>query len=287
MACRELFERAGQLRGGAAQLVLLHAASVNKSNKSGRRALHYAAAAGHAGLVSVLLEKGADPEKRDDKGQTAAHLAAASGCLSTLRATAGAIYDIDKSDFEGCSSLHVAAAHCDVEMCSWLIEQGAEPNRANEEGDTPLHCVVALKGLDAPQSRKQLNVIKLLLSTGCVDINRRNSRGRSVLLSAASAAGATGDGSAVLDLILAQQPKLGKRMQDSDGNSAMHLLSIQGNSECVRQLHRFGGSIDAYNKEGHLPLHLAAAANNGDTVRKILVGYRIHNCVTGECSCVL
>jgi ankyrin repeat protein len=69
------------------RLLLDHGADVNAAGPRGKTALHYAATAGHAGVMRILLERGADPTRLDDNGQTALDLARAahqSGCAELL-----------------------------------------------------------------------------------------------------------------------------------------------------------------------------------------------------------
>lgn len=61
------------------RLLLEYGAEVDAAGPKGRTALHYAAVAGYAQVISLLLEHGASPDQTDDQGKTALDLARAAG----------------------------------------------------------------------------------------------------------------------------------------------------------------------------------------------------------------
>ena len=67
------------------QLLLDWGAPVNAVGPRGRTALHYAAAAGHVGVMRVLLSHGAEREVRDESGATPLGLARAAGQTAAAR----------------------------------------------------------------------------------------------------------------------------------------------------------------------------------------------------------
>src|SRR5262245_54838864 len=65
--------------------------------------------------------------------------------------------DVDQEDMLGQTALYWAANHYHPEICTWLLEQGANPNRYTAEGQ-PI--------LVMPLLRKQSDVIDLLIRYG-------------------------------------------------------------------------------------------------------------------------
>jgi ankyrin repeat protein len=62
--------------------------------------------------------------------------------------------DIDIRDKDGNSALHIVSKHGNKDMVAMLLESGADPNKINTKGNTPLHH--ACKVLDPDDIVKQL-----------------------------------------------------------------------------------------------------------------------------------
>jgi ankyrin repeat protein len=108
---------------------------INRRDKDGQTALHYAVRGKRLDNVDYLLENGADPAIRDENGDTPVHLAATavsqdSAILDLLLAT-------EKRDNAGMTALHVAFKESNVDAARFfLLSKGANP--ADENGLTPL-----------------------------------------------------------------------------------------------------------------------------------------------------
>lgn len=114
-------------------------------------------------VVSRLLERGAKVDAESDSGETP---------LSFAKSTEVASLLIRKgANPNGVSALttplHNAAFYGRTEIVDYLIAQGAEINRTNKHGDTPLH--EAAFGY----SRTSIDVVRLLIDKGA-DINALN-----------------------------------------------------------------------------------------------------------------
>src|SRR5690606_24424980 len=72
-------------------LLLKLKANVHGRNATGGSAVHEAARAGHAGIVTALLTAGADPAATDNHGNTALHEAARGGHLAVLEQLLGVV----------------------------------------------------------------------------------------------------------------------------------------------------------------------------------------------------
>ncbi|PAA54585.1 hypothetical protein BOX15_Mlig005281g1, partial [Macrostomum lignano] len=115
-------------------------------NKSGGVCLHAAAKSGHASVVRSLLEKGANVNAVTKDRLTALHEAVARGHPAVVETLLGFGAQVDvKGGEDEDTPLHLAARTSGGERCAeMLLKSGANVNKANRLGQTPLHT--AAKG---------------------------------------------------------------------------------------------------------------------------------------------
>ncbi|KAL3929696.1 MAG: hypothetical protein SGBAC_012101 [Bacillariaceae sp.] len=120
--------------------------------------LHEAAMSGNLEELKNLLQQstsdgsdgenaasGLDPNGQDSSGQTALHLCADRGnldCLdlllsSSMQTTSGAGVEVDIGDQDGITPLQTAVISGHVKICERLLEAGADPDKPDNDGDTP------------------------------------------------------------------------------------------------------------------------------------------------------
>ena len=156
--------RAGNV--AAVKALIRRGADVNASESwKGQTALMWAAAANSAPVVEALVEAGANVQTRTkyrevplfqtggfgrraernsdvtkQSGFTALHFAVRAGSVDAIKAllTAGATVHDTTSDGTGVLVLAIASTH--FELADWLLDQGADPNAA-DQGWTPLHQI--------------------------------------------------------------------------------------------------------------------------------------------------
>ncbi len=117
---------------------------VNGREPDGRVPLHAALGEGNLDAVRLLLEYGADPGIVDSSGFGLLHWATfanSRAILDVARDAAGEPLDV--VDEKGTTPLSRAARGNDCIAVSWLLEHGADPNRADLDGWTPLHLAAA------------------------------------------------------------------------------------------------------------------------------------------------
>ena len=106
------------------KLLVESGAQVNRLKKGGGSALLYAAEWGKLAAASALLEAGADPNAKSNVKE-------ASVGPTGQRGTSG-----------GNCPIHAATWSGNVEMVKLLLEHGADPKKANEDGKTPRSIAV-------------------------------------------------------------------------------------------------------------------------------------------------
>lgn len=115
-------------------------ANVNKLDECGFSPLHYAAASGKD--VENLLGSGANVELCDKLSNTALHWAMLGGCVSAISALVQHGANINKQNNDGETPLHFAAgitSPASADCVQYLLQAGADPNIASTNGHTPLH----------------------------------------------------------------------------------------------------------------------------------------------------
>jgi hypothetical protein len=133
----------------------------------------------HLEVAGWLVGIGADPNALDAYGQTALREAAWDGNTKAVSAllSMGVKPDVEaKAEFQGLmpsgTALAVAASAGRSEICQFLLRAGADPNKPNAYGETPL--LVAL-------SRASPGCALLLIEAGA-NVNVRDSLGQTPLM---------------------------------------------------------------------------------------------------------
>eukprot|EP00035_Acanthoeca_spectabilis_P006084 m.120374 g.120374 ORF g.120374 m.120374 type:complete len:707 (-) comp13342_c0_seq2:2644-4764(-) len=130
------------------QWLLQHGAPVSARDptSSGASPLHTAAVNGHYKVVQALVDEGkAEVMAKDDEGQTALHRACAAASIpcAALLLSLGA--HVDAVDDFGMTPLACVFAEREAsdaqtgQLVHLLVEMGASINRADADGNTPLH----------------------------------------------------------------------------------------------------------------------------------------------------
>lgn len=231
------------------ELLIHHKADVNAREKQhGFVPLHYAVFGGSKEVVALLLDHGAPADPLAPLGSTAGrylsplHLAAHYGDLAIceLLIARGAdansklpaenklwLYPTQRTP------LHHAAASRNGQLVRFLLEQGAEINTADSEGQTPL--LVASKHADP-------SVVETLLSRGA-DANAADREARTALHHAAERRDA-----AMVKTLLSHGADADRKSRD--GQTPTSIATANGSEEIVRLL---------TNRHGRVTIHTAAA----------------------------
>ena len=182
-------------------------------------------------------------------------------------------YDYDEKNF------FAAAQARDTMAINAFFDAGINPNAQNSDGRTVLIAAAA---------RGELDIVNLLLSRG-VDVNVKDNRGYTALAHALEArypeveeallnrpelnpnVGGLLERPVLLAYVWRDNKKATKRLlalgadvklQDKDGDTALHGAAETGNVEIMRLLLDKGADPNAKNKQGGTPLMWAAVFGN-------------------------
>lgn len=133
--------------------------SVDARDADGVTPLMYAAEAGHAEVVGLLLQQGANPNLGDSQyGMTALMVSAAEGHVDVVRLLLDANAMVDAKDNDlGATALMGAAEHGHAEVIAVLLARGADANAKSKKGFAAL-AQAATNG--------HLETVRLLLRAG-------------------------------------------------------------------------------------------------------------------------
>ena len=154
--------RAGNLAG--AELLLEHGADIHaKEHWGGQTALLWAAAQSQPEMIQYLIDQGADinqpsvtrhwertlldeprPKIMNKGGMTALHFAAREGCTACITTLAKAGANLDAQDPERVTPLNTALINLHFNTAAALIEAGADVNKWDLYGRSPLFNAIDL-----------------------------------------------------------------------------------------------------------------------------------------------
>lgn len=106
---------------------------------TGLHDLHTIATRGTVAEIQPCLDAGADVNEPNRVGYTPLTIAASRGDVSITRALLDAGADVDRTDPNGTTALGAAVmSRAPMDVISLLVEHGADPNRVNQRGQSPL-----------------------------------------------------------------------------------------------------------------------------------------------------
>ncbi|KAK2153575.1 hypothetical protein LSH36_292g03022 [Paralvinella palmiformis] len=230
-------------------------ADVNLGDRNGDTGLHLAVDTDNLRLIEFLLNQSTDVNLVNNLGRTALFCAKSPDVARLLIQVGSAANLCDSSRN---NILHVYAGSDDVTaaVLEAAIENGAEIDAQNGEGQTPLHRACAAG------SREK---IELLLRSGARSdiLDRRNQSVLHVTLVRC-------EESLALWLLNRNDVNININNPDNDGNTLLHLAARFGNIEVVNFLTSRDVPVSVRNKSDQTAATLAAQGRHLDCLRLLL-----------------
>ncbi|XP_014226426.1 tankyrase-2-like [Trichogramma pretiosum] len=121
---------------------------VNARNEVGNAPLHLALARQRLWMSKWLLKNGADPNLANAMGLTPLHIICKTEdnhrlgyMLFEITNKLNRHVELDACDNVGNTPLHTAVVNNNMKLAELLLRKGANPNSANDKGETPLHII--------------------------------------------------------------------------------------------------------------------------------------------------
>jgi len=242
---------AEQLRGNprflrVVELLLDNGADVAGADDAKTPVLRGTVEWGTPEMVELLIKRGANPNALDSAGSSLIEIAL-ERCLTGIADVL--LKHVAAFDPNANEQLHAAAANARLNVLLWLLDQGADINAGNKNGDSALHVAAG-----------HTEVFTALLARGA-NAHTRNNCGESVLHAAAP-------WHSCLEMVLPLGLPIDE--QNEKGRTALHLAANSGNVDSVKMLLRAGASINVQDHAGGTPLQVAANSGNVDSAKMLL-----------------
>uniref|UniRef100_H3DGE8 Tetratricopeptide repeat, ankyrin repeat and coiled-coil containing 1b n=1 Tax=Tetraodon nigroviridis TaxID=99883 RepID=H3DGE8_TETNG len=250
---------------GLVMLLCKRGAKVDHTDKSGQSGLVHAALRGHLDIIQFLLqlEWSSEGLQQDcalkNKALQQAFIAASSmGHTQVVRDLLALnnehTVQIDSHDtLWGETALTAAAGRGKIEVCTFLLEQGAVVQQVNRRGVSPLFCAIR---------QGHWQIAEQLLQHGA-DINVSDKQGRTLLMVAACEGHLS-----TVDFLLSKGASL--TSMDKEGLTPLSWACLKGHKNVVQFLVEKGAVIDHTDKNGRTPLDLAAFYGDAEIVQYLV-----------------
>jgi ankyrin repeat protein len=264
---------------------------VFNKDSEGMTPLHTAAAkfCGTLGLrkmVKLLLAHHADANAKANNSETPLHIAAKRGLSEMVEVLLTSKADVNARDNRGETPLHLTAIHGETYVAKLLLANGANVNDKNNDGRTPLHFAAQGRGTkwdgechykvveillahhaDANakdyQGRTPLDLADKVLFSKVPDLLRRYGIQSTKNIHDAASAGEVER----VRVLLKNDPNL-VFSNDAAGKTPLHAAAEATRRDVVELLLSNRAEVNARDKNGNTPLHLAAH-NYGKAARDV------------------
>ncbi|KAJ4195703.1 hypothetical protein NW755_001866 [Fusarium falciforme] len=236
-------------------------ANLSELDNERRQPLHQACSEGHLDVVNLLLENGADTQSTEEDGWSPLHLASWTALNAAIYHGHGDAVsalleqgaDVGIQDNDGWTPLMTAIKRKHEGLVKELLDQegGHELETCDKSGHTPL-LAASINGFSAGAS--------LLIKAGA-NCNVQLTNSKCTPLITASDWGHSG---VVKVLLGASRTKPDVHLHNNEGRTALHLASLNGNKNIVKQLLDAKANVDAKDQDGKTALHLASGARPKD-----------------------
>jgi len=280
-----------------ARFLIESGADIFLIDNDGFTALHYAARKGLTEIAKLLVERGAEIDKYPDSskfyaGYTPLILACDSSrddkTLEVVKYLVEKGANLEKVEFAFKSPLTAAVFAKSTNTIRFLLESGANPNNALNDGRTPLYLAISeglpfeavdvllAKGADVSLGTEYYTPLGLAVSKSSHDVTKRlidfgadylkvDSLGNTILHNAARS-GSTKN----IELFVGLGIDINSI--NMEGDTPLHIAAEREYFRNVELLISLGADVLAKNNNGYLPLHihLAVYKESKDTIELLL-----------------
>lgn len=247
-------------------------ADIDKVDKLGQTALHYAIQRGASPLMTMLLEYGANPNMLTKAQDTPLLLSLATpetAGLAAILLDAGA--DVSLANKLGLLPLHRVAqlgfVDGSLDLLMRILEATPDPNRCDAKGATALHYAV--------RGCQQAALEKLLYYR--LDVLAATHDGQTCLHEAAKLT----DMSCATTLLQGWSAALLNAV-NHEGRTPLHLAVEVGHEAIIQTMLKQGALTARYDDKGMTPLHIAAKTGKAGVVHLLLENGATLNGVAGK-----
>ena len=245
---------------------------INGTDEYGNTALHVAASINDFDLINFLIYMGANTEIKNINGETPLHVAIKNNAVKSSEILAALDGNIFAKDGNGTTALELGIQKGNLFYDALITTKTGD--LIDEEGRTIVHYFVQWKNIDAlnlcikkgiPVSVEDMYG-KTPLDLCYEDSNDITSIQMAANLLLAGAVPQRGKFSSFEDAVITRNPS----MRFDDGQTPLHIATIQGQTGVVEYLISRGASTKAKDISGSTPLHEAVRYGRVEIVSKLL-----------------
>jgi len=277
-----------EIQTSLTRLLLKNEANALAKDSYGNTPLHKIQVRSDSGpIIDLLIHYGGDmTSTRASDGKTPLHLAIEDTYGQDLLPMLKHVTDCNITDSQGNTPLHSAIdafnealtndrIECKGKMIRNLLGAGADPNRRNNQGLTPVHLLARDKvshNLADPAYKfyfelLEEKVLPDLLASGA-DLEGLDSNGRTILLQTVAIQSWKVGG--LIPILL--DSGVNPNVRDYQGDTALHLICRRGAAaSLVESLVENGANVSLINNAGNTLLHEIARSNNAEQLTKLLL----------------
>jgi ankyrin repeat protein len=161
--------------------------------------------------------------------------------------------DVNANNEDGETALHRASINGHLEVVKLLIENNADVNAINEQEETALHIA---------SFNEHLEVVKLLIENNA-NVNAKDEDGGTALHNASLYGH-----SKVVELLIEEVDDVNAK--DGYGSTALHIASFYRHLKVVKLLLEKGADVDAEGEDGDTALHIASFYGHLEVVELLI-----------------
>jgi uncharacterized protein len=192
--------------------------------------------------VQLLISPGADVNAVNDDAQTPLHIAVKCGAALSVRLLPDAGASVNAAAVDDEQPLHYAAINHEHELCTLLLERGADLHALSTGESVLRYAVRACEYAESKWCESALQCVQLLVAAGA-DVQEYSAEWGTLLHSSA-----TSNCAAVTQYLLEQllpaQPDVVNKLA-ADGTTALYCAAACNNAAVVKLLLASGASIHA------------------------------------------